>query len=810
MRIILLALVALCFDATLAVAGTRLPNPNDDPALGDAVPGQQFGGDLAIDGATLAVGSFDGSDAAGSRVGTVHLFVREGGVWVKQAKLVAPSGRPYDGFGAAVALEGDTLVVGAPNTSRGDHPYLGAAYVYTRSNGTWSHAQTLDLPEPASDGFFGQAVALDGDWLAVAAPQVDLPGAEDAGAVTLFERTAGGWVARDTVVASAPSRHALFGSALEFAGGELVVGASGEALQRGGVYAFARDDQGWVERQHLVGGNAVASDFFGMSLASDGTRLLVGAPAWFTTRAGRVIEYRRVADAWVEAGVIERPATANLRHFGLRLAHAAGRWVIGAERRDAGESLTAIDAYTYAVAGDGIVETAARSLPYAPSAGWGLRALATDGAETFIGLPFSVAPTWSDAGEVRVLAANGDVLPPIHLGRTAAWETYGHALAANDRWLFVGAPAERARSKVSGAVYAYDFGRSSASTIASTMSATASIFDPTNPEPLAIVALDGVRDDRAGSALAMSGDTLLVAAPRRANGGAVDLYELVGAQWLPTTRWASPAGADSASFGQSLAADATAAIVASPFELTSPDVNGGAAYVYARAAGGWAAPTRLSAGAPVEREVFGASVAIDGNIAVVGSLLHDSGMFGEPIVLDGAAYVFERDGGAWIERARLARVPDDGTGWFGMAVAVAGDTVFVSAPGRDEVHVHRRSANAWAWVQRIVAPPGTAGTFGERLRVVDGELWVGASDRGALAIGSVHRYRAVDGSWSAVQSITASSESDRGAGFGADLAVLEDRVYVGVPYARGRVPFVTAVGAVGVEEVNLFGGGFED
>lgn len=805
MRIRTLLLAALLTGASATAAETRLRNPNDDPALGDAMPGQQFGASLAIDGATLAVGSL---------TGIVYLYVRDGNAWAQQAALTAPANGSFERFGAAVALADDTLVVGAPSTSQDGGFDTGAAHVYARTNGTWSHVQTLTAAVPSAGEFFGEAIALAGDRLAISAPQVNRPGADDAGAVTLFERTPAGWVVRQTIVASSPSQFARFGSALAFAGDHLIVGADGENLQRGGAYAFARGEGGWVERQHLAGSDTVASDFFGTSLASDGTRLLVGAPGSPSARAGRVIEYRRVGDGWVEAGDLDPAGAATPQRFGVALAQAAGRFVVGAERFDASSRPIAAEVHTYAVDNGELAPVAQVGLPLPAGSGWGLRALATDGDRTYAGIPGSAAASASHAGEVRVLAANGDVVATIDRGRTPHGEQFGYALAATARWLFVGAPGERARSKLAGAVYAYDLDPTNAAATSASVArieAGAAADIQAIAEPRTLIAADGVRDSRAGYALATSGDTLLVGTPGRDGGGVVDLYAHDGAQWALTTRWTAPAGA--IAFGREIAADASAVAVAAPLEGTANGGSEGAAYVFERADGGWAAPVRLAA-TTSDRKIFGTSVAIDGALLVVGSNAYELNDVSFPVLFDGAAHVFERRASGWIERARLVRpaLPTEafaGTGQFGWAVATVGDTVFVGDPARREVHIFRRVADAWTWMQRIAAPAGAAGPFGHRLRIANGELWVGSPDADPLKGSSAHRYRAVDGHWVIVQSIgTGDAEHDNL--LGSDIVVLGDAVYLGAPNTRGRSAPMSGAGSVRVEELDVFAGGFED
>jgi hypothetical protein len=778
----------LSFFSQLAAA-VQIRNPNDDPVFGDAVAGERFGTSVVVDGATAVVGSFEGSDAQGDPSGSVRVFIRQNGGWALQAKLLAPDGRWWDAFGGAVALEGDTLIVGASNYSRDGEPYLGAAYVFERDGSTWTCTQTLFEPVQSAGAFFGSAVVLAGDTLVIGAPQSDVGSSEGAGSVTLFERGAQGWQARQTIAAPNPSHFGMFGAALGFAGDELLVGAYGENLQSGAVYSFARSEQEWTMRQRIAGSEVAASDGFGVSFAADADRLLIGAPAYLQNRNGFVVEWRRENGAWVESRTIRPANEPDLRHFGLHVAHqGSGSWFVGAERRSEGQVISAVDIYTYEAVDDALAPAGQVSVPYVGNAGHGLDALATDGANVFLGLPFSVAATGSDAGEVLVVDQDGS-RSILSAGATATREYFGRAVVANSRWLLVAAPGERRQSAQSGAVFAYD------------------LADFQTTPSAAVIDVDGERGDAFGTSLALSGETLLVGSPRDAT-GSVQAYEYVDAQWQRVARWTSPKpGLD---FGAVLAADAASMVVGAPYEASVPEALHGAAYVYERADEVWLPPVRLNAITATDNELFGVSVAIDADVMAVGSLIYGVGPWGEPIASDGFVHVFEKQAAGWTEVAQLARpASPESVGDFGSAVSVAGDTIFASSPALREIHVFQRQAGHWQWTQRIDAPATSSGRFGERVRMIDGDVWISAPDYDSAQRGSLHRFAPSGGTWRLAQSFHAGSSGSVEI-FGGDFAVASGIAFIGVPYARGHAAFVRSAGRVDIEVVNVFGSGFEE
>ncbi len=129
-----------------------------------------FGVALALDGDTLVVGAplgsgGNGNQNSGNPAGAVYVFTRSETAWTQQAQLVASPSSNGASFGTSVALSGDTLAVGAALDSNA----AGAAYVFTRSGTTWSQQAEIKPSNPRDGALFGCSMALAGDTLAVGA-----------------------------------------------------------------------------------------------------------------------------------------------------------------------------------------------------------------------------------------------------------------------------------------------------------------------------------------------------------------------------------------------------------------------------------------------------------------------------------------------------------------------------------------------------------------------------------------------------------------------------------------------------------------
>ena len=130
-----------------------------------------LGGSVAISGNTAVAGASWDTSGGISQRGSAYVFTRSGSTWTFQQKLIAADGAMNDQFGNSVAIDGDTIIVGAfeKNGSKG------AAYIYTRSSGAWTLQQKITGSDPDFFDRFGSSVAIDGDTILVGA-YIDDPG----------------------------------------------------------------------------------------------------------------------------------------------------------------------------------------------------------------------------------------------------------------------------------------------------------------------------------------------------------------------------------------------------------------------------------------------------------------------------------------------------------------------------------------------------------------------------------------------------------------------------------------------------------
>lgn len=285
-------------------------------------PGQNNAG-VALDGAgdTLVVAEFgdssmtnmingDESDESAALAGAAHVFIRNSGVWSRQAYLKGSAVEAGDQFGSSIAISGDgnTIAIGSLESSILNQE-SGSVYIFIRESGTWTEQQRI---QPTTTGIFsfGFSISLShtGDVLAVGVP-TESSGGEgigtdpvltagtkiNSGAVYVYQRNGTGWAEQEFIKAGVTDINDQFGRSvsLSSAGDKLAVGAIGESGNATGIngdpndnsvsisgaaYLFSRTANVWAQDAYLKSGNPVDFSSFGgaINLSGDGSTVAVG------------------------------------------------------------------------------------------------------------------------------------------------------------------------------------------------------------------------------------------------------------------------------------------------------------------------------------------------------------------------------------------------------------------------------------------------------------------------------------------------------------------------------------------------------
>ncbi len=241
----------------------------------DGAEGDWFGASVALDANTALVGA-PTTDDLGYASGSAYVFVRSGSTWTQEAELLAEDGQGGAYFGISVALDGDTALIGARGES--SQGFLaGAAYVFVRSGSSWSQRAKLLATPGDTDDRFGYSVALEGDTALVAAPFDDAMGG--AGSVYVFVDSGSGWSQQAWITPVGSAQGAQFGMSLDLRGDTALVGAprdAGGGYDMGAAYLFQRTAFVWDQHARLMGAGGAVYQDFGRSVALDDTTVFVG------------------------------------------------------------------------------------------------------------------------------------------------------------------------------------------------------------------------------------------------------------------------------------------------------------------------------------------------------------------------------------------------------------------------------------------------------------------------------------------------------------------------------------------------------
>ena len=251
----------------------------------DGAAKSEFGFSVAISGDTVVIGApLDDTGGNGDQ-GSAYVFTRSGAVWTQQQKLTAQDGAANDFFGFSVAISGETVAVSAFGDDIGANENQGSAYVFTRSDTTWTQQQKLIANDGEAGHFFGRSVAISGDTVVVGAPDDDIGANFGQGSAYVFTRSGAVWTLQQKLTSDDGEAIDLFGSAVALSGDTLAVGAELDNIDgnvgnpgQGSAYVFARTGTVWTQRQKLIADDGQAVDSFGFAVALSGNAVVVGAP----------------------------------------------------------------------------------------------------------------------------------------------------------------------------------------------------------------------------------------------------------------------------------------------------------------------------------------------------------------------------------------------------------------------------------------------------------------------------------------------------------------------------------------------------
>lgn len=218
-------------------------------------------------------------------------------------------------------------------------------------------------------------------------------------------------------------------------------------------------------------------------------------------------------------------------------------------------------------------------------------------------------------------------------------------------------------------------------------------------ETAKLSASDGAAGDYFGRSISISGEYLIIGAyGDDSSRGSAYVFKRQGTSWIQETKLFASDGTMGDYFGYSVSVDGDYAVITAPGD----DSYRGSVYVFNRAGGTWAQIAKLVASDGAAGDVFGVSVFLSGEYAIIGAWYDDEQR--------GSAYVFRRSEGGWVQAAKLSASDGAINDYFGISVFVEGEYAAVGAFGangsRGSVYIFKRSGISWTEECKLLASDG--------------------------------------------------------------------------------------------------------
>lgn len=792
-----IALVGLL--ALSSVASALPPCAPQQMLAPDGVGFAWFGCAVALDGDTMLVGAFRDSELFGSG-GAAYVRRWDGSAWEQEAKLQPLDGAANDEFGYVVALDRDTAVIGSWQSDGPGGADQGAVYIFVRSPGgsTWTQQAKLLASDGAAGDRFGHSVALRGDELLIGASLDDGGAGADQGSAYVFTRIGVEWTQRAKLEPADPGAGDNFGRSVALGAGTALIGAPFDdgtgGIDEGAAYAFVGSGASWTQEAKLTAVDNAVGDWFGRAVVIDGDRAAICAlfdDGPGATDDGSVTVFTRAGGVWTQQQKLFGENGDSSDWFGYSIALSGGTLLIGRPQGDFNDANHKGGAREYRWTGSSW-ELSRKLDP--PGMAFG----------DYYGMAVALD------GDTAVCGAGGDFVAAENQGSLWIFRRSGGEWFEPDYGLITGSVASDALG-------------TSVDLDGDTMAIGVPGHDDTGGSnqgsvrifvrdgllwtlQQTVIAGDGALNDAFGTSVSLDGDTLTVGAPLDSVGGGTNqgsayVFVRSAGVWTQQQKLLASDRATGDNFGWSISVSGDRLIVGAP-GANAPVTDSGAAYAFVRSAGVWSQQDKLTATDAGGGDAFGSSVALDGLTAVIGANLDN--VIGTD---DGSAYIFAVPSGGtdWTQRAKLTASDSATNGFFGDKVAIDGDVVLAGAFIRSETfapsigaaYVFRKQETSGLWSQEAKLQPsdGVASDYFGRGVALDGDLAaIGANDDNFLGFkpGAVYLFERVGGVWGERHKLLAAGGA-AGDWFGGSVALDGGTLLVG---ARGDD---TGVGALFVD-----------
>ncbi|MBT3980661.1 MAG: hypothetical protein HOE90_04860 [Bacteriovoracaceae bacterium] len=684
------------------------------------VAGDSFGNAVSVSGQSVLVGA-TGQDTGGSLRGAAYIFNWDpsSNSYYQKAMLQAADTDSGDYFGNSVALDGNFAAIGSYNH---DLPAsnAGAVYIfgYNSYSGTWGEGGKIQPGDIGSGDKFGTSVALSGKRVIAGAPYYDTANTNAGGAwIYVWDPSSSSWYSE--LVISGGTASELLGSWVDIDGNTAVVAAPGYNSSTGKVlvYMYDRSANNWNLDQTLTTDDGIAGDQFGYSVNVDGNMIIVGTPYNDDegTNIGKSYVFHRdpATGNWEQKFKVYPNSAPLTQNFGHRVSISNGSAIVAAPYSD---------------------ETTTNT-----------------GSIFTMNFNEELVSDWSEKS--------------FSYGTGASAKHFGQAMDVHNDTAIISAPANNGDI---GQAFIQNYDHDGTGSWAT---------DAT------LYASDGASGDFFGWSVAIHGDWAAVGAPNTdqsgSNSGAVYTFKFdpSGNSWTQQTKSIAKDGQASDYYGQSVDIHGNMMIVGAPSEDTNAS-NAGA--VYFKIVNTVEGDThsfedqKVSTGTVETNQYFGKSVGIYETTAIVGSPGYDGGVTDR-----GRVRILQLDpsSSSWYTEATLY-ASDNATGdQFGYSVDISSGMAVIGAPFNDDdgtnsgsayVYMFDPSSNSWS--QDAILKSSDAASydyFGSSVAIDGWTIVVGAygdgdakSSTGGAAY--VFQYNSYSNTWVEIKKLAPSVAPETG------------------------------------------------